>query len=182
MSQAGSRKHFNVSLTRQEVITLSFDKILARLSNRIITNENGCWLWTGPLFNNGYARITLKVYGSLLGHKLLYEKKYNCKLGHYTDLHHNVTCQRHCINPEHVKAISKSEHRRIHNAKLTPEQRIQIKELYMQGKPVTELKIMFNVTVSTLLKSLRRDHVQIRGRHNRNVKDTTEKNSNNAVV
>ena len=69
--------------------------------------ENECWLWTASVNQKGYGNFW---YGGTMGkaHRYAYENLVEeIPDGH--DVHH--TCKnRHCVNPDHLRCMSKSEH------------------------------------------------------------------------
>lgn len=71
----------------------------------IVDPVKGCWLWTGTKLNHdGYARI--KYQGRLvMAHILSYELKHGpVPVG--LELDHVVCSVRHCIHPDHTKAVT----------------------------------------------------------------------------
>lgn len=75
--------------------------------------ESGCWEWRHA---GGAGYGTIRVEGkSVNAHRWLYENR-NGKLERGLDLHH--TCEnRRCVNPDHLVAVSRSEHIRLHRSK-----------------------------------------------------------------
>lgn len=64
--------------------------------------ETGCWIWNGPIDDNGYGR-----QGKLLAHRLLFEITEGpiCK---GRELDH--TCRvRACVNPDHLDPVTHAE-------------------------------------------------------------------------
>lgn len=73
------------------------------------TDKNGpggCWLWTAPIANVGYAQLT--VNGRKVGaHRLSYIRhKGEIPKGMFIDHECHV---RHCINPDHLRLATNSE-------------------------------------------------------------------------
>ncbi len=84
-----------------------------RLRNRRMIDEKGCHRWLGALNTSGYA--TIRLDGKLrLAHVVAWELDHGRKpIG--VDCHH--VCERKdCINPRHLLALTKSEHKRLHLA------------------------------------------------------------------
>ena len=69
------------------------------LDNYIPEPNSGCWIWLGPM-SSGYP--------SCDEHRKMYERKHG-KIAKKLDIHHK--CENtFCINPDHLEALSKSEH------------------------------------------------------------------------
>jgi hypothetical protein len=67
--------------------------------------DSGCWLWTGQIGNNGYARFRYK--GGQLGHRYAYEAAVG-PVPEGLELDH--LCRvRSCVNPEHLEAVTHRE-------------------------------------------------------------------------
>ena len=78
---------------------------------RYVEDENGCWLWTGPVDGKGYG-FTYDGHRTIRAHRLSY-------LFHVGDLPssvqvHHICEVRHCINPDHLRAVTVLEHRHLH--------------------------------------------------------------------
>jgi HNH endonuclease len=69
---------------------------------RYIAAQNGCWLWTGPLDDNGYGR-----HGAPLAHRVIYELKIG-PVPDGTELDHLCRNPR-CVNPEHLEPVTHAE-------------------------------------------------------------------------
>lgn len=89
-------------------------------------DEHGCWLWTGSLSHNGYARMYVKGKEQNV-HRHVYETMIgDVPAGHQIDHRCRV---RRCINPEHLEAVTPTENiRRASGTKLTVEQVKEIRE------------------------------------------------------
>lgn len=89
-----------------------------RISKRVLVDEHGCWLWQGPIHHNGYAR-SYYVGMSRYAHRITYQ----LLVGPVPDgLQLDHLCRvRHCINPAHLEAVTRSENvaRGIHGGALT---------------------------------------------------------------
>ena len=73
-----------------------------RFWNRVDKNsDGGCWLWTGTIEKDGYARM--KVDGRMkLVHRISLEEKLGRPLSDKMDTCHSCR-NRHCVNPEHLR-------------------------------------------------------------------------------
>lgn len=81
--------------------------MLAKVSVEV---ETGCWLWTGGLYPNGYAAIS--VNGRVrLAHRVAYQLLVGA-IPDGLDLDHVRArgCRhRHCINPDHLEPVTRRE-------------------------------------------------------------------------
>lgn len=76
---------------------------------------NGCWLWTGRLFSNGYGCFMLKGR-SLLAHRVAFEWQGDIPEG----LHLDHLCRvRACVNPAHLEPVTIQENNRRASAAKT---------------------------------------------------------------
>lgn len=69
--------------------------------------ESGCWIWTGPLNRNGYARVKVKTaqkYRYPVVHRILYELRIGAiPTGFVLDHLCRVRC---CVNPDHMNPVT----------------------------------------------------------------------------
>jgi hypothetical protein len=79
-----------------------------RLRARLRVTAGGCWVWTGALNAKGYGKL-----GGELAHRIVYELL-RAPLAEGLELHHRHTCPKACANPEHLQALTRAEHRRLH--------------------------------------------------------------------
>jgi hypothetical protein len=75
-------------------------ELLELLDNRINKTES-CWLWTGSLFKQGYARLYFKGK-RLKGHRVSYEL-YKGPIPNGLYICHKCNVK-HCVNPQHLYA------------------------------------------------------------------------------
>ena len=114
-------------------------------------DENGCWLWLGKTTPNGYATASLGYdrKRTRLVHRRLYEETYHM-LGKETVLHHRCGV-RHCVNPEHVFAVSLREHVAVHiaerNQKFTDDDIRAIRAFMDSGGTVFGASERFGVSI-----------------------------------
>jgi hypothetical protein len=100
----------------RKVVTI---KILERMLRKIVRQENGCWLWAGSKWPDGYGRVYLNQIAKP-AHKVLYElvngvipeglvtdhichtKDNSCKGG-------KQCLHRQCVNPAHIEPVTNKE-------------------------------------------------------------------------
>jgi len=85
------------------------ERILARVEK----SDDGCWLFTGPLKDTGYASLTIGSAADgtrrpVGAHRVMYEI-YVGPIPDGHDLHHKCGV-RHCVNPAHVTPIDHAAH------------------------------------------------------------------------
>lgn len=74
--------------------------------SRYRVTEGGCWLWTGPMFWNGYGHISAATFGTTLAHRAFYE----AHRGPITERDLDHLCRvRGCVNPDHLEPVTHSE-------------------------------------------------------------------------
>lgn len=88
-----------------------------RLLQRCWVDDNGCWLWDGPLNRGGYGG-TVRAWGKgWLAHRLAYTVMVGPIPKDYQIDH---LCRvRHCINPAHLEAVTQEENLRRQGAAVT---------------------------------------------------------------
>jgi hypothetical protein len=101
---------------------------LMRFRQRVSFQDDGCWIWTGSRFENGYGVFALKRK-QRGAHRIAYEYF----VGPVPDgLELDHTCRvRHCVNPEHLEPVTHAENMArgrwaqathcIHGHEFTPE-------------------------------------------------------------
>lgn len=76
-------------------------------------NDSGCWLWTGALGPNGYARIRAggKDEPTLMAHRVAYELYVGPIPEGFTIDHvkKRGCVHRHCMNPAHLEPVTRGE-------------------------------------------------------------------------
>lgn len=74
--------------------------------SRYETSDTGCWLWTGPLYSNGYGKTARPLRGTRIAHRAFYLAT-GREIPAGLDLDH--LCRvRQCVNPAHLEPVSRS--------------------------------------------------------------------------
>lgn len=68
--------------------------------------EDGCWLWLGNVWPNGYGKMSVDVHGTRLAHRAMYMEHVGTPpVG--LDLDH--LCRvKSCVNPSHLEPVSRA--------------------------------------------------------------------------
>jgi hypothetical protein len=88
--------------------------MLRILPKLVVDQETNCWIYTGKLTTEGYARLRGNA-APVYAHRVVYEAiRGPIPLGH--ELHHD--CDNHpCCNPWHVTPLTKVAHAALHMSK-----------------------------------------------------------------
>jgi hypothetical protein len=79
-------------------------KQVERFWSKVAAASNGCWLWTGSRYSNGYGYFWLRRGRSALAHRVAYELAAG-PIDEGMELDH--LCRvRHCVNPAHLEAVT----------------------------------------------------------------------------
>ena|SRR5215831_17754095 len=94
-----------------ESVTTGKHLTIAEKMARYAEDENGCWLWTGPVDGKGYG-LVYDGERVTRAHRLSY-------VFHVDDLPrgvqvHHLCGMKRCINPDHLRAVTDAEHRELH--------------------------------------------------------------------
>jgi hypothetical protein len=90
------------------------DAILAKLSEKTVMNDRGCWLWVGPTSGNGrgggYGRVSINGQTCAV-HLVSYTHFYGYIPGN-REVDHDCNC-RSCWNPEHLRLVTRTKNERL---------------------------------------------------------------------
>jgi hypothetical protein len=129
--------------------------------------NSGCWRWRGPAVKSRRYRKKSGV------NRALYQIAFELFKGPVPDRHvvHHSCENPHCVNPEHLKALTRGEHMKMHlngrgeknvNAVLTDGAVRDIFDLVKKGVLQREIGKIFGVTqscISNLLHNRRWPHI-----------------------
>lgn len=79
-----------------------------RLDNlrRYVVDADGCWLWQGPCYSNGYGKMSREVHGTRLAHRASYIEHIG-PIPDGRDLDH-LCRKRSCMNPACLEPVSRA--------------------------------------------------------------------------
>lgn len=66
----------------------------------------GCWVWQGAVWRNGYGKTSTEVNGTRLAHRALYVE-HRGEIPEGMDLDH-LCRNRLCVNPDHLEPVSRA--------------------------------------------------------------------------
>lgn len=69
--------------------------------------EDGCWLWLGATWANGYGKTSTPITGTRIAHRALYAQARGAA-PEGMDLDH-LCRQRLCVNPDHLEPVTRQE-------------------------------------------------------------------------
>jgi hypothetical protein len=103
----------------------------------------GCWLWLGKRNDRGYALTPFN--GNMVGaHRVYYQRHVGpIPEGHH--VHHKCEV-RHCVNPDHLVALSPTEHMREHWARFSDEEAVETARRYLAGEKPADIARDVGVT------------------------------------
>jgi hypothetical protein len=89
-----------------------YPHVLVRIKRRSKRDRNGCFVWQGNVDSGGYGQIWEAGSNRVL-HKVVWQLFFGPILKGY-QLHH--TCEnKRCWNPDHLKLVTPSQHKLLHN-------------------------------------------------------------------
>lgn len=78
-----------------------------RLMDKVVKEDNGCWIWCGGKNPAGYGRINVGGK-AVLAHRWIYQHLISGELPRNVDVDH-ICRNKGCVNPDHLRAASRSE-------------------------------------------------------------------------
>lgn len=118
-------------------------------------SADGCWEWKLKLTRAGYGRVDLNKVRRLTGTQYAHRAGYvalHGPLEKSTDVHHkchNILC----VNPDHLEALTASEHRRRHKqaeSTLSPGDVVTIREKAWAGAKRIDLANEYGLSPNTI--------------------------------
>jgi hypothetical protein len=95
------------------VIEGRFDRRVQRVLART-TKTDSCWLWSGGASGGGYGRVRYGKTHQLQAHRVIYEAMVG-PIPEGMQIDH--LCRvRHCVNPDHLEAVTAAENNRRSNS------------------------------------------------------------------
>ena len=73
---------------------------------RFAVQPDGCWLWAGAVWPNGYGKTARVIHGTRIAHRVIYMAS-GREIPDGLDLDH--LCRvRQCVNPDHLEPVSRA--------------------------------------------------------------------------
>lgn len=101
-----------------------------------IEPNSGCWLWTGTINTQGYAKFARRGQPTISVHRAIYELLFPPT----KELHHLCKTPS-CVNPLHLQPVTRSEHRM-----LSPSRFRDVTHC-VKGHPFTKENTIFRVNI-----------------------------------
>lgn len=95
--------------------------MLERIGELVQVQDNGCWLWQGPIGAKGYGRSNLRGKQES-AHRMVYEELVGPIPG--DDSLDHICRVKSCVNPQHLQPVSLAEN--LRRISLTPEEHLSI--------------------------------------------------------
>ncbi len=94
--------------------------------------KSPCWVWNGPTNGGGYVLMYRRGYGGhSTAHRIFYERVHG-PVPRNVDVHHDCRV-RNCVNPDHLRPMSRKAHFREEFGRLTLEDAEAIRQEYAAG-------------------------------------------------
>jgi len=139
--------------------------LVARIMDRVITDDNGCWLWQGKPASCGHGQISYKgrTWGT---HRIIYAY-YHGKIEDGLNVLHSCDVP-NCCNPEHLEAGTQKRNvadcisrgrtgERGRKTGLTMVDAAEIRLRYFDGEKVSQLVEDFKISRTNVYKIIRNE-------------------------
>ena len=144
------------------------EKLIAKIRNKILENENGCWIWQGAKHKQGYGKTSWRSKPDQMVHRLSWIA-FRGDIGPLKFVCHKCDVPQ-CCNPEHLFLGTQKDNvgdaykkgrwlpgKLPRQNKLKWEQVQEIKYLSQQSMKRKELQKKFQVGQTCIAKILRGD-------------------------
>ncbi len=136
--------------------------LVARIMDRVITDDNGCWLWQGKPASCGHGQISYKgrTWGT---HRIIYAY-YHGKIEEGLNVLHSCDVP-NCCNPEHLEAGTQKKNmidsssrgrsggRRVTGLRMVDAEEIRLR--YWAGEKVSQLADKFGISRTNVYAIIR---------------------------
>jgi hypothetical protein len=89
------------------------EPVLTRMLRKVEdSSRSGCWVWSGAKNAGGYGVVLTSERRPALAHRMMWQEHFGpIPEGH--EIHHKCE-NRQCVNPHHLEAVTRLEHRAKH--------------------------------------------------------------------
>lgn len=132
--------------------------LLSRLLNRVVEDENGCWLYQGAITPNGYGTISTGPRGAtrqIVTHRVAWGLLVG-EIDPKTPLDHLCHVRR-CCNPKHLEPVTPAENaQRRRNAKMDWEKVREVRARAEAGEDLNSIAADYGVTRTCIASIVQR--------------------------
>jgi hypothetical protein len=94
-------RHYRRMKTKGSTVDPHVDNL-----SRYEIDSQGCWVWSGTLYGNGYGKLTREIHGTRLAHRAFYIE-HRSPIADGLELDH-LCRNRACVNPNHLDPVVRS--------------------------------------------------------------------------